>query len=162
MKSLRSELQEYRVNALENTRQPDSNQKGRQNSTRFCNYCRTNGHTQNWCRKRMQDEEIPRVQYDMSFKRNVAPIWDYGTNNFICESQSGQDRDRPPDSIDGNNPTNELLTIEGDSWHDESKNLVANEPRFISRTDGMSFNIAHFTSTGESDDEMSDSLPLGY
>ena len=45
MKNLRSELQEHRVNALENPRQPDPNQKGQQNALRFCNYCRTNGHT---------------------------------------------------------------------------------------------------------------------
>ena len=45
MKNLRSELQYYRRNAPENPRQPDPNQKGRQNATRFCNYCRTNGHT---------------------------------------------------------------------------------------------------------------------
>ena len=45
MKNLRSELKEHRVNALENTRQPDSNQKGQQNATRFCKYRRTNGHT---------------------------------------------------------------------------------------------------------------------
>ena len=47
IKNLRSELQEHQVNALENTRQPDPNQKGRHNTTRFCNYCRNNGHTQN-------------------------------------------------------------------------------------------------------------------
>ena len=58
LKNLRSELHEHQVNALENSRQPDTNQKGRQNATRFCNYCRTNGQTQNWCRRRMPDEEI--------------------------------------------------------------------------------------------------------
>ena len=52
-KSIRSQLQEHQVNALENPRQPDPNQKGRQNAIRYCNYCRTNGHTPNWCRKRM-------------------------------------------------------------------------------------------------------------
>ena len=52
MKNLRSELQEHRVNALENPRQPDPNHKGRQNATRFCNYCRSNGHTPSWCRKK--------------------------------------------------------------------------------------------------------------
>ena len=45
MKNLRSELQEHRVNALENPRLHDPNQKGRQNATRFCNYCRIKGHT---------------------------------------------------------------------------------------------------------------------
>ena len=46
MKDLRSQLQEHRVNAVEGTATAvDPNQKGRQNATRFCNYCRTNGHT---------------------------------------------------------------------------------------------------------------------
>ena len=62
MKNLRSELQEPQVNALQYTRQPDSNQKGRQNATQFCNYCRTNGHTLSWFRKKIRDEEIKRVQ----------------------------------------------------------------------------------------------------
>ena len=51
MNNVCSELQEHRVNALENPRLPDPNQKGRRNATRFCNYCRINGHTQNWRRR---------------------------------------------------------------------------------------------------------------
>ena len=44
LENLRSELQEHRVNAVEgNSRAADPNQKGRQNDTRLCNYCRTNG-----------------------------------------------------------------------------------------------------------------------
>ena len=62
LKNLCSELQEYRVNALENSPQPNSNQKGRQNAKMFCNYCHTNEHTPNSCRKRRQDEDIRRVQ----------------------------------------------------------------------------------------------------
>ena len=97
----------------------------------------------------------------MSLQRNGAPIWDYGTSDFNCESQYGQDRDRLPDSTDGNNLTNGLLTTE-EAWQDGSNELVPNEPRFISGADGMNFNMSQFTSTGESDDEMSDPLPLGY
>ena len=62
MKSLRTELQEHRVNTVEGTSKPvDPNQKGRQNGTRFCNYCRTSGHTPSWCKKntrrRVQDRK---------------------------------------------------------------------------------------------------------
>ena len=58
MRNLRSELQEHRVKAVEGTtRAVDQNQKGRQNATRFCNYCRTNGHTPSWCRK-IRNEEM--------------------------------------------------------------------------------------------------------
>ena len=46
MENPQSELQEHRVNAVErNPRTVDPNQRGRQNAIRFCNYCRTNGHT---------------------------------------------------------------------------------------------------------------------
>ena len=77
MKNLRSELQEHRVKALENTRQPDPNQKGRQNATRFCNYCRTNGHTPSWCRKKIRDEEIRRIQNRMKAQKRVTFTNDY-------------------------------------------------------------------------------------
>ena len=110
----------------------------------------------------MRDEKIRRVHYDMSLKKNIAPIWDCGTSDFNRESQYGQDRDRPPDSTDGNYPTNELLTTEGEAWQDKINELIPNKPRFISRADGRSFNMAQFTSTGESDVEMSNPLPLGY
>ena len=62
IKNLRSELQEHQVNALESPRPPDPNQKGRQNATRFCNYCRTSGYTPMWCRKKIRDQEIKKVQ----------------------------------------------------------------------------------------------------
>ena len=63
MKNLRSELQEHRVNAVEgNSRTVDPNQEARQNSTRFCNYCRTNGHTPSCCRKKIRDEEFERIE----------------------------------------------------------------------------------------------------
>ena len=77
MRNLRSELQEHRVNALENPRQSDPNQKGRQNATRFCNFCRTNGHTPSWCRKKIQDEEIKRVQNGMMAEKRVPFTTDH-------------------------------------------------------------------------------------
>ena len=48
LKNLRSELKEHRIIALERNQKPiDPNQKGRKIATRFCEYCRTNGHTPN-------------------------------------------------------------------------------------------------------------------
>ena len=56
-KNLRPELQEHRINAVKGmTRPVDPNQKGRQNTTRFCNYCRTNGHTPSWCKLVSQED----------------------------------------------------------------------------------------------------------
>ena len=77
MKNLRSELQEHRVNALENQRQPNPNQKGRQNATRFCNYCRAKGHTPSWCGKKVRDEEVKKVQDGMMAENRVTLTNDY-------------------------------------------------------------------------------------
>ena len=63
MKNLLSELQEHRVNAVKgNPRTVDPNQKTRRNATRFCNYCRTNGHTPSWCRMKIREEELKLVE----------------------------------------------------------------------------------------------------
>ena len=63
MKNLRTELQEHRINTVDGTPKPvDPNRKGRQNATRFCNYCRTNGHTSSWCRKKIRDEELKKIE----------------------------------------------------------------------------------------------------
>ena len=46
LKNLRTELKEHRINALAGNQRPvDPNQKGRQNATRFCGFCKINGHT---------------------------------------------------------------------------------------------------------------------
>ena len=77
MKHFQSELQEHRVNGLENTRQPDPNQKGRENATRFWNYGRTNEHTPSWCRKKIRAEEIKRVRERMMAENRVTFTNDY-------------------------------------------------------------------------------------
>ena len=77
MKNPRSELQEHRVNALEDPRQRDPNEKDRQNATRFCNYCRTNGHTPGWCRKKIRDEEIKKLQDGMMAEKRLTFTNDY-------------------------------------------------------------------------------------
>ena len=78
MKNLRSELQEHRVNAVEgSSRTVDPNQKGRQNATRFCNYCRTSGHTPSWCRKKIRDEELKRIENERTTEKKVTFTQDY-------------------------------------------------------------------------------------
>ena len=70
MKNLRSELQEHQVNAVEgSSRTVDPNQKGRQNATRFCNYCLTNGHTTSWCRKKIWEEELKRIENERTAEK---------------------------------------------------------------------------------------------
>ena len=78
LKNLRTELKEHRINALEGNQRPvDPNQKGRQNATRFCGYCRTNGHTPNYCRKKMRDEEIRKLQNEVTAEKKVTFTQDY-------------------------------------------------------------------------------------
>ena len=78
LKNLRIELKEHRVNALEGNQRPvDPNQKGRQNATRFCGYCRTNGHTPIYCRKKMLDEGIKKLQNEATAEKKVTFTQDY-------------------------------------------------------------------------------------
>ena len=78
LKNLRTELKEHRINALEGNQRPvDPNQKGRQNATRFCGYCRTNGHTLDYCRKKMRDEEIKKLQKEATAQKKVTFTQDY-------------------------------------------------------------------------------------
>ena len=121
-----------------------------------------NGHTPKWCRKTMRDEGIRRVQHDKSLNKNIAPIREYGTSDSNCRSQHHQYVDQCPDSDDVKIPSNNLLTTEEEASQDESNDLTPLEPKFISTTNGMSFNTAQITSTGESDDEQSNPLPMGF
>ena len=78
LKNLRTELMEHRVNALEGNQRPvEPNQKGRQNATRFCGYCRTNGHTPSFCRKKIRDEEIKKLQNQATAEKKVTFTQDY-------------------------------------------------------------------------------------
>ena len=78
MENLRSELQEHRVSAVKGiSRTVDPNQKGRQNATRFCNYCRTKGHTPSWCRKKIRNEELKRIENGRTAEKKVAFTQDY-------------------------------------------------------------------------------------
>ena len=78
LKHLRAELKEHRVNILEGKQRPvDPNQKGRQNATSFCGYCRTNGHTPKYCRKKMRDEEMTKLQKEATAEKKVTFTQDY-------------------------------------------------------------------------------------
>ena len=78
IRNIRTELKERRVNALEGNHKPnDPNQKRRQNATRFCGYCRTNGHTPNYCRKKIRDEEVKKMQNVCTAEKKVTFTQDY-------------------------------------------------------------------------------------
>ena len=163
MRNLRTELQELRVNCMAGNSRPWApSQKGNQKTVRFCNYCRKNGHTPNWCREKIRDEEIRRVQHDMSLQRNVVPIREYRTTDSSRSSKHDQHVDLCPNWDDVNIPINKLLTTKKEACQNEGDDSIPPESTFLSRTNGMSFNMAKFTSIGESDDARSDPLPLGY
>ena len=78
MKNLKSEFQEHRVNTVEgNPRTVDPNQKGRQNATGFCNYCRANGHNPSWCCRKIRDEELKRIENERTAEKKVTFTQDY-------------------------------------------------------------------------------------
>ena len=77
-KNLPTELKEHRINAVEGNHKPiDPNQKRRQNATMFCGYCRTNGHTLNYCRKKIRDVEFKKFQMEASGEKKVTFTHDY-------------------------------------------------------------------------------------
>ena len=99
MKNPRSELQEHRVNAVEGiSRTVDPDQKGRRNATRFCNYCRTNGHTPSWCRKKIREEELKRIENERTTEKKVTFTQDYnkkrGPDHGSEQWSRGQDFQR--------------------------------------------------------------------
>ena len=78
LKKFRTELKEHRINALEgNQSLVDPNQKGRQNATRFCGFCRNNGHTPNYCRKTTRDDEIKELQNEATAGKKVTVTQGY-------------------------------------------------------------------------------------
>ena len=164
MRNLRVELQEYRLIAMEEKSRPWApTKKEKKKTVRFCDYCHKNGHTPKWCRKKMRDEEIRKIQYEMSSKRNHVPNQNHDTNAVDRSAQYDQNVDRCLNSDEGNNPTNELpLATEAETGQDESNEITPRERRSFSRNSGMKFNVAQVTSAGESDDELSDPFPLGY
>ena len=90
MRNLQTELREHRVNCMEGNSRPWApTQKRKQKTIRFCNYCHKNGHTPKWCRKKMRDEEIRKIQYEMSSKeimfltRTMAPMLSTAAPNTI-------------------------------------------------------------------------------
>ena len=163
MRNLRVELREHRVNCMEGNFRPWApTQKRNQKTVRFCNYCHKNGHIPKWCRKKMRDEELRKIQYEMSFKRNHGPSQNHGSSDVESSPQYDQNVNRSPDSDNGNNQTHELQPTEEEAWQDEPNESSPPEPRFLHKKNGMSFEVAQFTSARKSDDELSDQLPLGY
>ena len=163
IKNLRSELKECHVNAVAVTsRTFHPNQQETQKTTRFCNYCHKNGHTLNWCRKKMRDEEVRKTRNDMSSKRKISPMKSSSTKQFNRKPSDNDDMNDFLDLDDRSSPSIERLSNEEANWQHEDEQFTPPERRLFSRNNGMSFNMAEATSIGESDGESSDSLSLGF
>ena len=160
--NLRVQLQEHLFIAMEGiSRARTPTLKGKQKTVRFCNYCDKIGHTPNWCRKKMRDEEIRKVRCELSSTRHHVPTQDHGTDALDHSAQYGQNVNLSLDWDDDNNTTTEVQTTEEEAGQDELNELTPPEPRFFHRSNGMSFRMAQFNSAEESDDELSDQFPLG-
>ena len=163
MKNVRSELKEYHVNAVAvNSQIFHPNQQGRQKTTRFCIYCHKNGHTLNWCRRKIRDEEVRKIRSYMSSKKNISPIKNSSTEKFNCRPTNDDITNNFLDLDDRSSPTIERLSNEKANWQLEAEQFIPSEQRVFPRNNGMSFNVAEVKSLGESDRESSDPLPLGY
>ena len=78
LQNLRIELKEHRINALEGNQKPiDPNQKRTQNFTSVCGYCRTNGHNPNFCREKIRDEDLKKLQNEATAEKKVTFTQDY-------------------------------------------------------------------------------------
>ena len=153
IKNLRSQLKEYHVNAVAVTsRTFHRNQQGRQKTTRFCNYCHKKGHTLNWCRKKMRDEEVRKIRKDMSSKRIISPMKNSSTEQFNRKPPNNDAMNDFLDLNDRSSPSIERLYNEEADWQHEDEQFTPPERRLFPRNNGISFNIAEATSIGESDD----------
>ena len=162
VRNFRVELHEHRfIDKEGNFTARALNQKENQKLVRFCNYCLKNGHTPKWCRKKMRDEETQK-KYEMPSRRNHVLTQNHDTKAVDRSAQYDQNLDQSPDSEDGNNPTLEHQPTEEKTGHGESNEITPPERRSFSRNSGMNFNVAQVTSAVESDNELSDSLPLDY
>ena len=110
MKNLRSEVQEHQVYAVEeNPRTVNPNQKRRQNATIFCNYCRTNGLTLSWCRKKIRDEKLKRIGNKKTAENQVNFAQNYnkkrGPDHGSEQWTRGQDFQRRNQNYNNGRPT---------------------------------------------------------
>ena len=110
----------------------------------------------------MRDEELQKVRYEMSCTMNHVLTRNHDTEAVDRSAKYDQNVNQSPDSDDGNNPSNEHQPTEEETGQDESNEITPPQRRTFSRNSGMNFNVAQVTSARESDDELSDPLPLGY
>ena len=108
IKELTALFKEQQVNQVTqpNSRPANPDNKSRQNMTRFCSYCRRNGHTLMYCRTKAYDDEIKRQQTRNNQERRTVFTHDYNKRrgpNF--GSQNNQNFNQQPRYGNQNNQT---------------------------------------------------------
>ena len=117
-------MKEYHVNAVGVTsRNFHPDQQGRQKPNRFCINCRKNGHTLNWCRKKMRDEEVRNVRLDKFPKMKNTRIQNFPISNSNHIPENVQTMNHFPDLDDRDFSTNERLSNEV-TWQHEADQLT--------------------------------------
>ena len=163
IRNLRTDLKESHVNAVAMiSRTFHSDQQGRQKLTRFCNYCHKNGHTLNWCREKMRDEEVRKIRNGMSSKGIISPMKNSSTEQFNRKPPNNDAMNNFLELDDRNSPSIERLSNEEANWQHEDEQFTLPERGLFPSNKGMSFNMAEATSIGESDGESWDSLHFGF
>ena len=108
IKELTALFKEQQVNQItqSNSRPGNPDNKSRQNMTRFCPYCRRNGHTLMYCRTKAYDDENKRQQTRNNQERRTVFTHDYNKRkgpNF--GSQNNQNFSQQPRYSNQNNQT---------------------------------------------------------
>ena len=137
MKKIQSELQEHRDNAVEGTtRTVDSNQKGKQKSTRFCKYCRRNGQNPCWCRKKLRDQELKPLENERTAERKVTFTQDYnkkrGPDHGSEQWARGQDFQKRNQNYNNkgswrNSPLPIIVSLQGQTLHMGTTDLTTED-----------------------------------
>lgn len=108
IKELTALFKEQQVNQVNqsSSRPTNPDNKSRQNMTRFCSYCRRNGHTLMYCRTKAYDDETKRQQTRNNQERRTVFTHDYNKRrgpNF--GSQNNQNFNQQPRYGNQNNQT---------------------------------------------------------
>ena len=110
----------------------------------------------------MRDEEVRKVRYQMSPRRKTIPIPNYSIKISNRRPQNDHDMSHFHALDYKKTPMNECIPNEEINRQYEAEQLTTPEPGLHPRSIGMNFHMADKLSIDESDNELSDPLPLAY
>ena len=140
-KELTALFKEQQVNQVNqpNSRPANADNKSRQNMTRFCSYCRRNGHNLLYCRTKTYDDETRREQIRNNQQRRTVLTHDHnkriGPNfgsqnaqNFNRQSRYGNQNNHTPYRQTGFNSDRNRNPNSDRQYQDRSCNSCTNGP----------------------------------